>query len=95
MRRRRPMLSDVLVSAGALALLLAVLMAFDGRVREQVRLRFEGPARASADIAAVTTQARDMVDVLLESVQVQSRQHGPLLIMLAAGTVLTVFMLRT
>jgi hypothetical protein len=91
----RRALSDVLLSACALGALLMILMAFDGRVREQVRLRLDGPARASSDIAAVGTQARDLVDVLVESAKVQSRQHGPLMIMVIAGTVLTIFMLRT
>lgn len=91
----RRAISDVLLSASALAILLAILMAFDGRVREQVRLRLERPARASSDIVAVGTQAGELVDVLVESVKVQSRQHGPLMVLVVAGTVLTVFMLRT
>jgi hypothetical protein len=84
-----------MLSACALGVLLVILMAFDGRVREQVRLRFDGPARATSDIVAAGTQARDIVDVLVESAKVQSRQHGPLMIMVVAGTVLTIVMLRT
>jgi len=91
----RRAISDVLLSASALAILLVILMAFDGRVREQVRLRLDKPARASSDLVVVGTQARDLIDVLVESVKVQSRQHGPLMVLVVAGTVLTVFMLRT
>ena len=91
----RRALGDVLLSACALSLLLALLMAFDGRVREQVRLRLDGPARASADVVAVGTQLRDLLDVLLESAKLQSQQHGPLMVLVAGGTLLTIFMLRT
>lgn len=91
----RRALGDVLLSACALSLLLVILMAFDGRVREQVRLRLEGPGRASSDIAAAGTQAREFFDVLVQSAKFQSREHGPLMVMVIAGTVLTIFMLRT
>lgn len=91
----RRAVSDLLLSACALSVLLLILVAFDGRVRDAVRLRFDGGTRASADIVAVGTQARDLADVLIESVKVQSRQHGPLMIMVMAGTVLTLFMFRT
>lgn len=93
MRRRG--VSDLLLSACALGVLLVVLMAMDGRVREQVQLRLERPGRASTDIATVSGQARDLVGVMVDSIKVQSRQHGPLMIMVVAGTVLTIFMLRT
>lgn len=95
LRRKRRVVSDIVLSVAALAIILATLMAFDGRVREQVSLRLERPARASSDIVIVGTQARDLVDVLVESAKVQSRQHGPLMVMVVAGLVLTVFMLRT
>jgi hypothetical protein len=90
----RRALGDVLLSACALSMLVAILMAFDGRVREQVRMRIDRPARASSDIAAVGTQLRDLFDVLLESAKTQSQQHGPLMILVAGGTVLMIFMLR-
>jgi hypothetical protein len=91
----RRALGDVLLSACALSLLVAILMAFDGRVREQVRLRIDRPARASSDIVAVGTQLRDLGDVLLQSAKLQSQQHGSLMVLVACGTVLTIFMLRT
>jgi hypothetical protein len=83
------------MSAAALGVLLMLLMAFDGRVREQVGLRLSGPAKASSDIAAVGAEAQDLVHVLYTSVKVQSQQHGPLMIMVVAGTALTLIMFRT
>ncbi len=91
----RRALGDVLLSACALSSLVILLMAFDGRVREQVRLRLDGPARASSDVVAVGTQLRDLGSVLVESAKLQSQQHGPLMVLVLAGTVLTIFMLRT
>ena len=86
---------DMLLSACALSILLTILLAFDGRVREQVRLRLVSSSQASADITAVRSQARDLVDVLVESVKVQSEQHGSLMVVVVVGTALTIFMLRT
>jgi len=91
----RRVMSDLVLSACALSVLIGLLMVFDGRVRDAVRLRLATPARASSDVAAVGGQARDLVTVLIESAKVQSQQHGPLMIMVVAGTVLTLFMLRT
>ena len=91
----RRAISDGLLSAFALALLLVLLMAFDGRVREQVRMQFDSSARASSEVASVGVQGRELVNVLIESAKFQSRQHRPLMLVVLAGTVLTIFMLRT
>ena len=91
----RRAISDGLLSACALALLIVLLMAFDGRVREQVRMQFDSSARASSEVASVGVQARELADVLIESAKFQSRQHRPLMLVVLAGTVLTIFMLRT
>jgi len=91
----RRAISDGLLSACALGLLIVLLMAFDGRVREQVRMQFDSSARASSEVASVGVQARELVDVLIESAKFQSRQHRPLMLVVLAGTVLTIFMLRT
>jgi hypothetical protein len=92
---KRRILGDVLLSACALGVLLVLLMAFDSRVRDEVRQRLNSPARATADVAAVGGQARSVLSVLVQSAKVQSRQHGPLMLMVVAGSVLTLFMLRT
>lgn len=91
----RRVMSDMLLSACALSVLLVMLVAFDGRFRDEVRLRLNTPARASADIAAVGGQARNLLTVFVESAKVQSEQHGPLLVVVVAGVVLTLFMVRT
>jgi len=91
----RRAISDGLLSACALGLLIVLLMAFDGRVREQVRMQFDSSARASSEVASAGVQARELVDVLIESAKFQSRQHRPLMLVVLAGTVLTIFMLRT
>jgi hypothetical protein len=91
----RRVMSDVLLSACALSVILVLLMAFDGRVRDEVRLRLNAPARASSDIAAVGGQARNLLGVLVESAKLQTQQHGPLVVMVVAGMVLTLFMVRT
>jgi len=91
----RRAISDGLLSACALGLLIVLLMAFDGRVREQVRMQFDSSARASSEVASVGVQARELADVLIESAKFQSRQHRPLMLVVLAGTVLTIFMLRT
>jgi len=88
-------MSDLLLSACALSVLVVALMAFDGRVRDEVRTRINAPARASSDLAIVGGQARNLASVLIESAKEQSRNHGPLMIMVVAGTVLTLFMVRT
>jgi len=91
----RRAISDGLLSACALGLLIVLLMAFDGRVREQVRMQFDSSARASSEVVSVGVQARELADVLIESAKFQSRQHRPLMLVVLAGTVLTIFMLRT
>jgi|KBSMisStandDraft_5_1062788.scaffolds.fasta_scaffold1807026_1 hypothetical protein len=91
----RRVMSDFLLSACALSVILVMLMAFDQRVRDEVRLRLNAPARASSDIAAVGGQARSLLAVLVESAKSQTQDHGPLVVMVVAGMVLTLFMVRT
>jgi hypothetical protein len=89
---RRP-LGDALLSIGALAMLLLALVAFDGRVREQVSLRLS--ARPAVELAAAGEQVRDMATVVFEAARDQSIEHAPLMIFALAATVLVLFMLRT
>jgi len=90
----RRVFNDAMVSAGALLALLALLVAVDSRVREQVTLRLAG-GHASADVAAAETQVRDLVAVVSDAVHDAIRLHTTLSIFVAVATVLTVFMLRT
>lgn len=93
MVRLRSALGDVLVSAGALTILLITLAALDGRVREQVALRLNR-ARASTDLVLATTQIRDLAIVVFEAARDQSIERAPLVIFALVATVLVLFMLR-
>ena len=84
---------EALVSAGALALLLLVLVAVDDRVREQVSLRIA--TRPSVQLASAGERVRDLTAVVVEAARDQSLEHAPLLIFVLAATVLVMFMLRT
>jgi hypothetical protein len=89
----RRAMSDALVSACALALLLVALVAMDGRIRDEMTTAMDS-SRASTEIAATTAQGRRLVGVVYNVVKDQSEQHGPLMIMVVVGTVLTLFMFR-
>lgn len=66
----------------------------DGRVREEVGMTMNG-ARASTELAATSSQARRLANVVAGVIKDQSEQHRPLMIMVIVGTVLTVVMFRT
>ncbi len=85
---------DALVSACALGILLAGLVAMDGGVRERLSMQMDS-AKASTEIAATTGEARKLATVVYQIVKEQSEEHGPLMAMLAVGTVLAVVMFRT
>jgi len=89
---RRPF-GDALVSIGALAILLAVLVSVDDRVREQVSLRLN--AQPSVELKAAGEQVRDLSSVVFQAARDQSIEHAPLMIFALTATVLVLFMLRT
>jgi hypothetical protein len=94
MVRIRRAFGDTLVSIGALAALLAMLVMVDDRVREQVSMRFAGRT-PSSELADAGARMRDLADVLTEAARRQSLDHAPLLIFVLASGVLVMFMLRT
>jgi hypothetical protein len=83
-----------MVSAAAVLALLALLVAVDGRVREQVMLRVTG-THARADVAAASSEMRDLVGVVVDVVDDAMRLHTTLTLFVVVATVLTVFMVRT
>lgn len=85
---------DALVSMGALGAVLAALVAVDGRVREQLSLRFSGSS-ASSELENVGSGARELVGVVVQVAKDQSLDHAPLMIFVLAASVLVLFMLRT
>jgi len=89
----RRALNEALMSVATVALLLLVLVAFDDRVRSEVRLRLT--SHPTQQLAAAGEQARDLTSVIAQAARDQSVAHAPLVIFSVAATVLVVFMLRT
>jgi hypothetical protein len=89
----RRALSDGLMSTAAIALLLVILAAFDGRVREQVMMRV-GPTQSSAAVVDASSRVRDLTSVFVDVLRDEMQMHATLMIFVLAATVLTVFMLR-
>lgn len=94
MRPMRRTLNEAIVSASALLLLLATLVAVDPRVRDQLSLRVGGGG-ASSEIARAGSEIRNVATVLVQAARDQSLEHAPLMIFALGATVLVLFMLRT
>jgi len=86
----RRVLNDALISAGALVVLLVMLVSIDGRVRDQIA----GSMRY-ASVAGTGAQIGNVGSIVLEAVLEQSVAHAPLAIFSVAAVVLVLFMLRT
>ena len=93
-RSLRRVIGDILVSACALGVLLAGILAMDGNVRERLAMQMDG-AHASTEIVASTAQVHRMANVVFQIVKDQSETHGPLMAMLVVGVGLMVIMFRT
>jgi len=89
----RRQLREVVLSVGAVVLLLMLLTAMDDRVRDQVSLRVV--AHPTVELASAGRQARDLTTVIAEAARYQTIGHAPLLIFTLAAAVLMLFMLRT
>ena len=83
---------DAALSAGALALILAVLISFDPRVREQVELRLSSPTAAVSD---ARHGIKSVADAVFETVREQRLDHTSLVVFVFVAGVLLLFMLRT
>jgi hypothetical protein len=92
-RWRRAVLDGALTIVPPL-LLLAFLVGYDDRVREQLTLRL-APERASHALVAAGSTMRSLAAVLAEAGRDQSIAHAPLLIFAMAAGALTLFMVRT
>jgi len=84
---------DALISVAALVILLAVLVAVDGRVRDQVVGMVSHDAWSS-DASRVQAQLRSVTSVILRTAKDQSIDHAPLVVFVVAGTALVLAMLR-
>ena len=91
-RTLRRVLIDSFLTLGSVGLLLTVLVAFDGQVRDEVSAMMNG--RATSGVTATTGSARKFVSVVTSAVKQQSDEHRPLMIMLMAGTALALVMFR-
>ena len=82
---------DALASAGVLGIVLVTLMSIDVRVREQVR----NVVASSSHVGDTGGKIGEIGAVLFEAARTQSIDHGPMIIFIAAASVLVLFMVRT
>jgi hypothetical protein len=87
-------LQDALISAGALALVMIVLVSIDDRVREHYASIVRTVASPSG-LTAAGAQIRDAAAVVLLVARDRSVEHAPVVIFVSAAVLLVVFMLRT
>lgn len=92
--RVRRVFGDALVSAGMIAIVLAVLVSVDERVREQFRAAVDS-ASPSSVAAGTGTQLSEVGVALFDAARTQSIEHAPLMIFVVVATMLVLFMVRT
>jgi hypothetical protein len=80
------------MSAGALTIILMLLVSFDSRVREQVELRLSSP---SALVSDARQGLKGLTGVILDALREQSLDRAPLLIFVCGAVLLLLFMLKT
>ena len=90
----RRVLSDALISLGAVLLLLVALVSIDERVRERVE-RMVTTVPSSSQIGGVGADIENMSTLMYKAVRDQSVEHAPLVIFAVASGVLVLFMVRT
>jgi hypothetical protein len=85
---------DLLLTIGAVSLLLLALVAVNDRVRDQLSLRISS-TRTSAQLISAGAQVQDFYKLVADVARQQSLEHAPLMLFVFAGTVLVLFMIRT
>jgi len=90
----RRVVSDALISLGAVLLLLVALVSIDERVRERVE-RLVTTAPSSSQIGSVGADIENMSTLMYRAARDQSVEHAPMVIFAVAAAVLTLFMVRT
>lgn len=90
----RRVISDGLLSLGAVLLLLVALVSIDDRVRERVTGLVTTPP-SSREIAGVGAQVESMSVVIYKAARDQSVENAPMVVFGVAAAVLVLFMLRT
>lgn len=89
---RRP-ITETLLSAGAVVLLLIAVVCIDDRLREQVTQRVM--SRPTAELAEQSKRAGDLTSGVLGAARAQAAAHKPFVLFALVAGVLVVFMLRT
>jgi hypothetical protein len=84
---------EVLMTVGAITLLLLLLALADDRVRQHLTGRVL--AQPSAEAATLVARAQSGARMVAEVVRSESRTHTPVVVFTIAATILVVFMLRT
>lgn len=90
MRRKS---TEIVMSIGAVGLVLLILISFDSHVRQEFSMRWNaGPA---VEAQALTYTVRHLVGTVVQSARDQGLAHTPMLDFVFAGSVLFLFMTRT
>ncbi len=84
---------EALMSAGAVILLLLILVAIDPRLREEIARPFS--SRPSVALSSAGSRVRDAGRAVAKAARDKSLANAPLLIFGLSATVLVLFMLRT
>ena len=90
----RRVISDALISLGALLLLLVALVSIDDRVRERIEGLVTAPP-SSSEIASVGAQIQNVSTVVYKAARDRSVERAPMVIFSVAAGILVLFMLRT
>ena len=91
---RKRAIGDALISVASLCALIALLAAFDVRVRQQILMRVSA-GQPAAQAANAEATVRNLASAVFVAARDQSIAHAPLVIFVLAATVLFLFMLRT
>ena len=84
---------EALMSAGAVILLLLILVAIDPRLREEIARPFS--SHPSVALSSAGNRVRDAGRAVAKAARDKSLANAPLLIFGLSATVLVLFMLRT
>ena len=84
---------EVLMSIGAMAIVVLTLMVFDGRVRGEVSLWLSTPP--AAHVADVSSRLRSLTRAVTQTAGSLNAEQSTLLFFVLASGVVFVFMLRT
>lgn len=90
----RRVVSDTLISIGAVLVLLVAIVSIDDRARERVQGMLTSPP-SSSEIAGVGAQIENVSTLMYKAARDQSVDHAPMVIFAVAAVVLVLFMLRT